>query len=188
MTAPPSDPPAEAAPQPSVDRPGAHPADPFEAEYRPLAERQVGIAAGQLRALGLAGFGYRREPHGAVKGVLELVTFPHLGVRGTAACSMPSGLSDPSIAALRTGPALHFLPYRSFDLGLYFEGGAGVLDPLRTRREIFFTIAPGISVDVALGSYWFLHVDVEVPMGVSTVNGVDRLAIPMGFIGFGPAL
>ena len=188
-----NDPPAEVAPSPRVDASVAHPPDPFPDATRlepdGSAAREVGIAAGQVRALGLVGIGYQRDAHLGAAGVLELVTFPFLGVRGSGSFSMPTGLTDPSILALRTGPALHLRPYRTVDFGAYVEGGAAVGDLFRTRREPFVTLVPGVTLDVAVGSYWFFHVEAQLQLAtLAERERPERLALPMLFLGFGPAL
>lgn len=176
--------PAEVAPAP-----GAHPPDPFAAEYQPLPPARAGVAPGQYRFLGMGGAGYYRDAHLATQGTIEAIGQPNLGVRGSLTATVPLGLTDAQVFAARVGPALHLLPYRKLDLGAYLEAGGAIVDVLRTRRTAMFALTPGVTADVALGAYWTLHVEGAVLLGTADRGGsAEFVCVPVGLFGIGPVL
>jgi len=174
--------------QPAVPPAGAHPPDPFASEYLPLPPTG-GVAPGQVRAVGMVGAGYYRDVHLAAQGTLEVVGLSNLGVRGTLAANLPLGLTDAQLASARVGPALHLLPYRKLDVGAYLEAGGAAVDVLRERRTAMFVTTPGVTVDLALGAYWTLHLEAAVTLGTADRSGAAELVVvPVGLLGFGPVL
>jgi hypothetical protein len=60
---------------------------------------------------------------------------------------------------------------------------------LRERRTAMFVTTPGVTVDLALGAYWTLHLEAAVTLGTADRSGAAELVVvPVGLLGFGPVL
>jgi hypothetical protein len=166
-----------------------YPSDPFADEYLPLPPRGVGAAPGQIHVQVLGGAGYYRDAHLAGQGTFEVVALPNIGFRGSLETTVPLGLTDAQLFAARVGPALHLLPYRRVDLGLYLEAGGALVDVFRSRRTAMLTVVPGATFDIALGAYWAMHFEAQLQAG--TADRGDRaelVLVPALLFGIGPVL
>jgi hypothetical protein len=136
-----------------------YPADPFAAEYRIPARRDVGAAAGQFRVMGSGLLALGRDGLDAGgTGTLELMTFAYVGVRASSE-ALFLGAGNPSLWAARVGPSLHLLPYSRVDLSGYLEAGVAGLGLFGSNATAAPMLSPGGCIDVWLDSLFFLHLD-----------------------------
>ena len=125
-----------------------HPPDPFAREYEVPAARDVGAAAGQFRAIGSGLLAYGRPgPSLGLHGTLELMTFAYLGVRASLESTLLRPDGDPMLLAGKVGPSLHLLPYRRFDVSLFFEGGVAGVD-LTGSATAMPILSPGGTLEI----------------------------------------
>lgn len=173
----------------SIAAQAQHPPDPFAHEYEVPAERDVGAAAGQLRAIGSGLIGYGRSgPELGLQGTLELMTFAYLGVRASLESTLLRPGGDPMLLAGKVGPSLHLLPYRRFDVSLFFEGGIAGVD-LTGSPTAMPILSPGGTLELWVAPWAFLrgeaHVDWgifgsnDAPHGYLRVMGVGGLGVAM---------
>jgi hypothetical protein len=134
------------------------PPDPFAGEYQIPEEREVGTAAGQLRFMGSAGLADREGLGIDLQATVEKMGQHFMGVRFTSALSAWSEEErSPGVWSFTIGPGFHFLPYRVVDLGLFLEGGLAIVEPF--EGIVAPVVTPGLTIDVALDSAWFFHVE-----------------------------
>lgn len=166
-----------------------HPPDPFAREYEVPADRDVGAAAGQFRAIGSGLVGYGRP--GAelgLHGTLELMTFAYLGVRASLESTLLRPAGDPMLLSGKVGPSLHLFPYRRVDVSLFFEGGVAGVD-LTGSATAMPILSPGGTLEIWVAPWAFLrgeaHLDwgiygsSEVPHGYLRLVGVGGLGVAM---------
>ena len=132
-----------------------HPPDPFAAEYQPEPSREVGVGAGQIRAIALGGFtGF----DATVRGTLEYTPSPYFGLRASTEAQLTRLNGAPRPLSFRAGIGVHFLPYRRADLGLWFEAGPALFDfgspvPL---------LVGGASLELALSAVLFIRLEAQL--------------------------
>ncbi len=184
-------------PAPAVD-PGAaenwanvsYPEDPFADSYRMPRKRELGTVAGQFRMIGTA----LVNPRGAdselgLHGTLELMTFAYLGVRGSLQTTLFKPHDVPLVFAAKAGAALHVLPYRRVDLSFYFEGGVGVVAPTKPNSAPMPLCSPGLTFDIWLSHWAFLHTDVHLDWGIYERANAAHNYVRVGtLLGLGIAL
>jgi hypothetical protein len=168
----------------------SHPPDPFAEEYVVPKQEDVGTTAGQFRAMGSGTIGLGPSgPAVGAQGTLELMTFAYLGVRGTLAGDAFHREGDPGVWLAKTGPSLHLLPYRRFDIGAFFEAGIGVLDPVDDHRTAMPVLSPGGTIDLWIASSWFLHTEGHIDWGIYELGQGPRAHLRfVGCAGLGFAL
>jgi len=156
-----------------------HPPDPFAAEYAIPRDRDVGAAAGQLRAVGagLVAIG-RSGPELGLQGTLELMTFAYLGVRSSLESTLLRPGGGPMLLAGKVGPSLHVVPYRRVDLSFFFEAGLAAID-LTGQPTAMPIVSPGGTLELWVASWAFLRAEGHVDWGVygqsSEAHGYLRL-------------
>jgi hypothetical protein len=158
---------------PSVAR-AAHPPDPFADQYVVPEERDVGTAAGQLRAVGspLVAVG-RAGPELGFQGTLEVMTLAYLGLRSTLAWTALRPSGEPMVLAGTIGPSLHLFPYRPVDLSFFFEGGFAGVD-LTGQATAMPIVSPGLTLDVWLTSWAFLRAEGRLDWGIYGASDAAR--------------
>ncbi len=167
-----------------------YPEDPFAASYHMPRVRQVGTTAGQFRMIGAA----LLHPGGAgpelgLHGTLELMTFAYLGVRGSLQTTLFGPSSEPLVFAAKAGASLHLLPYRRVDLSLFFEGGVGVIDPIKPGNTPMPLVSPGVSFEVWLSHWAFLYGEVHLDWGIYERATLAQKYLRVGaLLGIGIAL
>ena len=151
------------------------PEDPFADEYRVPSSSEVGLGAGQLRTMLLAGMMTNRGLVG--RGTAEWMASAFFSVRGSLEVQ---AAADPSLHSARAGAGLHLFPYRRVDVGFFVEGGpayslGGSLVPL---------VNGGMSLSVGLSTLLFFQLDAQV----GWANVPDRWIRPALLIGLGATL
>lgn len=168
--------------------PVATPADPFADEYRPPHETELGTSAGQLRFLASAGGMIDSGASLAGQGTFELMTIPWIGVRASTLVTAPLR-NDPQLVSFRLGPSFHLLPYRRFDLSLFFDAGPALVDVATSQRTVMPVLAAGLTFEIALSSLFVLHFEGLVHGGVADRQGVAHEYVgPVGLMGLGLTL
>ena len=148
-----------------------HPPDPFAREYEVPAARDVGAAAGQLRAIGSGLVAYGRPgPSLGLHGTLELMTFAYLGVRASLESTLLRPDGDPMLVAGKIGPSLHLLPYRRFDVSLFFEGGVAGVD-LTGSATAMPILSPGGTLELWVSPWAFLRGEAHLDWGIYGAAG-----------------
>jgi hypothetical protein len=152
----------------------AHPPDPFADQYVVPADRDVGTAAGQLRAIGspAVAIGRAGAELGA-QGTLEVMTLAYLGLRSTLAWTALRPSGEPMVLAGTIGPSLHLLPYRTLDASLFFEGGFAGVDLTGTPTAMPI-VAPGLALDAWIASWAFLRAEGRLDWGIYGANDAAR--------------
>lgn len=170
--------------------PAASPADPYplEAEYEVPVAKEVGTTAGQLRARGLAGGGLiasireRNTASIALEGVIEKMFVPWMGLRASGFISVPFD-GQLQLMSARLGPSAHFLPYRSVDVGLFFDGGLATLDLFREERTAMAVLGSGSTLDVYVTSSVAFHFEGLLQGGIASRNGDARVILMPSLLG-----
>lgn len=178
--------PAQIQSSASVD----HPADPFAGTYELPRERELGATAGQFRMTGAGLLALGGEvPEFGVHGSLELLTFAYLGVRGSLQTTFTSADSEPLVFMAKTGPSLHLLPYRRFDLSLFFEGGVAVVEPTKKNSTPMAVMGPGGTLEIWLDHWLFARGEGHMDWGLYEQRGASyRYLRFVGLLGLGIAL
>ena len=145
------------------------PEDPFADQYEPHPPVEVGTAAGQFRGMLGAGLAWGEGPEVLSTLTLEVMTDSFVGIRLTSSATLLPSSELPGSFSLQTGVALHVLPYRPVDLGVFLEGGVLFLDPLDGDTSPVTT--PGAFFEVALSTYWFVHLEGRLPWAVVQQHG-----------------
>ncbi|MFO0665525.1 MAG: hypothetical protein U0174_16335 [Polyangiaceae bacterium] len=160
---------------------------PFPEEYVVPKSDEVGTASGQLRLHGLLGGAYVAtlgDRHGsavALTGVTEGMLTSVVGLRATGFASIP--FEGPQVFSARLGPSLHFLPYRRFDLGLFFDGGFATLDLFRANRTLLPVVGSGLTVDYAISNMLSLHGEFSGQVGIADQGAARVLLVGSATLG-----
>ena len=162
----------------------AYPADPFADDYHVPVAKEVGTAAGQLRFLGAVGFGGKDTVF--LQSSYEHMTFSYLGLRvsGHLAARHPRG--EPGFWSFKTGPTVHFLPYRRFDISVFIVGGVSRVSIDDDSKTWMPEISPGLTLDLHLHSYWMVRLEGQYVWGIYRDDGMSASRNQwVGFLGAG---
>lgn len=167
----------------------AHPPDPFASAYEPPVAEEVGTAAGQLHIRALGGGSWRKGAALAGQGTLEWMTSSFVGTRLSSRALVALDDRDPDLWVLGAGSSLHLLPYRPVDVALFGGGGVAFVDLRDDSRTVMPVIDAGIGLDVALSSYWTLHLEGLLQWGIADRDGEARSYFqPVALAGLGLVL
>jgi hypothetical protein len=92
-------------------------------------------------------------------GALEWLANSWIGIRVSGRLQPTHLSAAPQLWSGHLGVALHLLPYRSFDLSFFVEGGPGVLEPFADTRNLAPVLVGGAALDLYLNAYFFLHLE-----------------------------
>lgn len=160
-----------------------YPEDPFADEYRVPASSEVGVGEGQLRPMLLGG--YLANGGGlVVRGTTEYTASTFFALRASMEVQRSAGTALQAQSA-RAGAAMHLLPYRRVDVGVWFEAGPSwVQQPTGASRWAPLLVG-GVSLDIGITTLLFARV--EAQLGWATVAPSTYLR-PAVLAGFGVAL
>jgi hypothetical protein len=132
-----------------------------------------------------ASLGERRTATVALQGVIEKMFQPWIGLRSSGFVSIPFDGQLQMLSA-RIGPSVHFLPYRSVDFGLFFDGGFATLDLFRDSRTAMAVLGSGLTFDAYVTHAVAFHVEGLLQGGIASRNGDARVILmPSLIAGFG---
>lgn len=165
-----------------------YPADPLASHYEPPRARELGVTARQLRVFLGGGAAYVHGPQLGLQATIEFTTLAFLGIRITSPATITRFTGDgPGIWGLQIGPALHLLPYRRVDFGLFFEAGPAWVHQFGAGASAWMArMSAGGSLAISLSTYWFLLLEGSLAVGVHAREGaaVNYLA-PGGLLAVG---
>jgi hypothetical protein len=155
---------------------------PHTSEYEVPVAREIGTTTGQLRVRGMAGGGLtasmreRKTAAVALEGVIEKMFQPWIGLRSSGFISIPLD-GQLQLFSARIGPSIHFLPYRSVDFGLFFDGGFATLDLFRDHRTAMAILGSGLTLDAYVTHAVAIHFEGLLQGGIASRDGDARVIL-----------